>query len=194
MIFMNRIILLLFFLTSCSSLDMSYFSLFKEGFLGNSIDMNSDYIKNLRYSYIKVSYGNREAIFVLAFVNEDGSFTWIGPEREKIKTNQGTVIEVLGTEFDFKVNSYFQSNLNYNNQKIDHSYFIDLYNPDAFQVEVYEVKQEADKETIVIYKLIPAFNWAAEDKIYYSQGNVIKSITNISPLKKPLIIEYTFKY
>ena len=99
------LVLLSLLINSCASfdpsIDLGYFRYWKEGFAGNSIDVDEKYINSMDYSFIKVKQGRNEAIFVLSTIDENGYENWIGLDNNRIVTFNGLIIRTSGLDTDF---------------------------------------------------------------------------------------------
>jgi hypothetical protein len=189
----------LFLLTSCSSIDYTYFTNAKNLFSRNDIKLSNSFIDNFRYSFIKVSYKKNDAIFVLSRVLEDGSYEWVGSNYEIIRTKGGTIIETIGLESDIK---FYDSELpDFKNFKSS-SHFIDLYDPDLiFEKLVFnhlstELIEDNSiiEEIVIIRRSNNSIGWISKDTYIYRDGIIFKSIQAINPLRPNIEIEFYFKY
>ena len=189
----------IFLVTSCASIDYTYFNNVKNIFSRNEIDVTDSFIDGFEYSFIKVSYGRNDAIFVLARVLNDGSFEWIGSNYEVIRTKGGTIIETMGLESDIK---FYDSQLpDFKNFKSS-SHYIDLYDPDLIYEKLafrYLDTKPAKKDSIydqvvTIQRASKTIGWESIDIYFYKDGAIRKSIQKINPLKPPIEIAFFLKY
>jgi len=187
------------FVSSCTSIDYTYFNNIKNTFARNEINVTESFIKNFEYSFIKVSYKKNDAIFVLARVLEDGSYEWIGANYEVIITKSGTIIETIGLESDIK---FHESQLpDFKNFKTS-SHYIDLYNPNlVFEKLSFNyldtklpVKDLNYDQVITIQRVSETIGWHSKDIYFYNKGAIKRSIQKINPLKPPIEITFFFKY
>ena len=202
---MNKLlaITLIPLLSSCASIDYSYFSDFKRLLTRNAIEVSDSYISNAKYSFIKVSHSRNDAIFVLSEVSSSGIQSWIGSNYEVIKTKHGLIVETQGLESDIKL---YSSAFNDVMGLCNYSSFINLYNPDLVYAKItFNAKDGCDdRDTldglgldsgiITLERQAPRIGWSSKDTYVYEDGVVIKSIQKINPLSEPFVIEFYYKF
>ena len=102
----KRSLFIFIFMTSCASIDYSYFSDLRNYYSKNKILIDELFIDNQDYSFIKVSNSKNDAVFILSNIDQFGVFEWIGSNKESIKTKDGLIIETKGLSSDIKFYSY----------------------------------------------------------------------------------------
>lgn len=125
----KSLISIVFFMTSCSAIDLGYVRLYQEALADKSIQVDQNFIDSVDYSFMHVKQGDAEAIFILSDSSENVN-TWIGSNYEKIVTYKGLIVMTSGLEQDFK---FVRSNLKHikeNHLINDFESIISLTNPD----------------------------------------------------------------
>ncbi|MDC1107681.1 YjbF family lipoprotein [Gammaproteobacteria bacterium] len=196
-------ITLISLLSSCSSLDYSYFSDFKNAFERNTIEVSDVYIENAPYSFIKVSYSRNEAIFVLSKISSSGIEEWIGSNYEVIKTKNGLIVETQGLDSDIK---FYSTDFNNLMELAQFSSYVNLYNPDIIYEKIDFKSKDTDLvqsgesdlnsniQVIKFQRKSSKIGWSSKDTYFYKNGVVVKSIQKINPLREPLTIDFYYKF
>ena len=202
---MNKLlaIALIPLLSSCASIDYSYFSDFKRLFTRNAIEVSDSYVGNAKYSFIKVSHSRNDAIFVLSEVSPSGIYSWIGSNYEVIKTKHGLIVETQGLDYDIK---FYSLDFNDVRELCNYSSYINLYNPDLVYAKItfngedgcvtYDSTRGSgsDSGIVKLERQVSSIAWSSKDTYVYRDGVVIKSIQRINPLRDPFFIEFYYKY
>ena len=197
---MIKIISLLFLLSSCASIDYSYFEDFKNVISRNEILIDQSYIDNQEFSFLKVSNSKNDAIFVLSTISKSGVYEWIGSNNERIKTKDGLIIETYGLESDIK---FYYHNFLFSEGVSGINSYIDLYNPDLIYAKISLIQKSArfyldedskEIEVIEYQRLCPEIGWNAKDIYIYKGNTIYKSIQQINPFMDPLKLTFYFKY
>lgn len=198
---MIRITIPLFLLlTSCASVNYSYFSDLKNVISKNKLNVDESFIQDQPYSFIKISNSKNDAIFVLANITESGIYEWVGQNYERIKTKDGLIIETFGLESDIKFHHHNFSILD-DASKIDS--YINLYNPDLYY-EAISLKKEAsvtsindmneEIKVIKFVKSVPGIGWTAKESFTFKNNIIFKTKQSINPHMDHLVITFYFKY
>lgn len=182
--------------SSCSSVDNSYFGYFQNYISGNKIEINDDLIKRISYSFIKVSLGRNDAIFVLSTVDDLGIYTWVGSNYEIIKTYKGLVVFSNIPDMNFDLIS---SNINFDFTSNAFTLYGNLYDPDLYHQSIHyklvSRVQNAKGYMNTYLKTIKAINWEVTEKVQLNQrGLVIESEQFLNPLKKKLVVNYYYQF
>jgi hypothetical protein len=90
-------------ISSCASINYSYFSDFKNALSKNEIIVDQVFIDSQDFSFIKVSNTKNDAIFVLSSISPEGIYKWVGSNFEIIKTKGGLILETRWTAIRYKV-------------------------------------------------------------------------------------------
>lgn len=195
------IIIFVISISSCASIDYSYFgslaSLFPQKFVVSKTDFN-----NIEYSFIHIRSKNNNAIYVLSEITNNNEFIWIGPEYEKIKTINGLITY-------FETNDYKYELLSSNtlNSIYESKWVTNFYSPDALFLPTTLFFHKDIESTFIqlgnhyetkkrkIRKTIPAIKFATTDYVEFNdKGLAIYTEQKLSPLRKPLFIEFYYKY
>ena len=198
-----KILAVILFLSSCSSLNFTYpyFDFWQNALFRNNIDVSEAYIDDQKYSFIHVSYKDNDAIFVLSGIDGD-VYTWVGANLEKIKTYKGLIIETYNIQPDIKIdtkdlskiiNSDFQENTYFFNLSID--------NPSIFALPIkYKLIKKSNnddgKHSITYKKDSDIIRWKNKDKIVFDSrsGLPIHSSISITPLEPNIELHFYYKY
>ena len=153
---MIKILALLFLITSCGNLPITYIQNFSSvnsvifGFPDSEItqDIYDDY----EFSFIKVKFARGPtSILILAYV-EDDIYQWVGVEDVSIYTKYGRVIKTTGLPHNFEINDPKSNNI-YNSSPVITSNRINkLVN------FLRQAIRPADKKSESIYESINLFN------------------------------------
>jgi hypothetical protein len=196
-------IALISLLSSCASVDYSYFSDFKRLLARNTIAVSDSYISNMKYSFIKVSHARNEAIFVLSDVSSTGIHTWIGANYEVIKTKHGLIVETRGLDSDIK---FYSSGFNDMTELSNYSSYINLYNPDlVYEKIIFNTKDinttqpnksdlDLKVHVVELERQVLNIGWASKDTYFYKNGIIIKSIQKTNPLRDHFTINFYYKF
>jgi len=196
----KRYLVLSILLTSCASLDYSYFADIKNYYSRNSILVDQSFIDNQNYSFIKVSNSKNDAIFALSNIDQFGVYEWIGVNYERIKTKDGLIIETKGLRSDIKFYSY---NFSIKENRSSFNSQINLYNPDLIFADVTlrrdsltsSENSSGSEVTVLKYtRLVPEIGWKAKDSYTFKDGMIYKSVQQINPMLEPLEISFYYKY
>ncbi|MDB9907196.1 YjbF family lipoprotein [Gammaproteobacteria bacterium] len=188
------------FLTSCSSIDYSYFNDLRNVFSKNTILVDQSFIAKQDYSFIKVSNSKNDALFILSNIDQFGVYEWIGSNYESIKTKDGLIIETKGLRSDIKFYSYDISILE---KALSFSSQIDLYNPDLIYADItlsrnssttYKNSKGNEMNVFQYTRTVPEIGWKAKESYTFKDGVIYKSIQQINPMLDPLEINFYFKY
>jgi len=196
----KRSLFIFIFMTSCASIDYSYFSDLRNYYSKNKILIDELFIDNQDYSFIKVSNSKNDAVFILSNIDQFGVFEWIGSNKESIKTKDGLIIETKGLSSDIKFYSYDFSILdkaaNFNSQ-------IDLYNPDLIFANItlrrdssttYKNSKGNEMSVFQYTRIVPEIGWKAKESYTFKDGVIHKSMQQINPMLDPLEINFYIKY
>jgi hypothetical protein len=186
----------IFILNSCSTLDTSYFGYLKNYIQGNSIVISNESMLNIKYSFIKISFGRSDAVLVLSSINEDEVFTWIGSNFEVVKTFKGIIVYSNIPNILFDLPSF---NIDFSFKQKYFSFFANLYEPDLeHQIVNYELisrKESKDGYVNIYRKEMKSINWVVNEEFYLNnRGLVTKSIQYINPLKNKLVVNFYYQY
>lgn len=193
---MIRILILIVpFLSSCSSFDLGYFAILREA-MSNSKISNLENLDSKNISYLKASLGRNQATFVLSDYS-NGLETWIGSNGQKILTIQGLVVKTQG----------LQSNINYYEIKKIAEIFlkgafvtsVDFSSPEliytSLALELTEVLITKDCDKLYIYKKVyKDFPYSNKEFFCFKNGKPKYSIQKLTPLEKELKLEFFYKY
>lgn len=160
--YMIKTLAILFLLTSCGNLPITYIQNFSSvnsvifGFPDSEItqDVYDDY----EFSFIKVKFARGPAsILILAYV-EDDIYQWVGIEDVSIYTRYGRVIRTTGLPHNFEINDPKSNNI-YNSSPIITSTKYTTSNRINNLVNFFRTAiRPADKGSESIYESINLFN------------------------------------
>ncbi|MEK9779848.1 MAG: hypothetical protein VW894_00005 [Gammaproteobacteria bacterium] len=183
--------------TSCAlpiSLDYSYFGYFKNTFFPPEFRFDQEYYEEAGFSYLRVKHKKREAVFVLANI-EDNVFTWVGSESETIKTYQGIIIEMNGVYnfFAFKNDlSYFNLSImdnpiryTFNNPRL-------VMHPFTFKLESIEITEECTDYTY--RRESKVIGLSSQENICLDGKLPIRSSQKVNNLIDKFELEFNYKF
>lgn len=131
---LTRFSLFIFFLNSCSTtkIDTFYFDIYKDLIFGKSkVDFTE---LNIDYSYVNISYGKLEAIFVLSGIDSDGVELWVGSDRSRIWTYKGLIVRTVGLDNDFRIENIVNSVIQ-QHPRTAYQSFVSLIDPELLFIK-----------------------------------------------------------
>lgn len=206
MICMTRIPIVLLFLSSCSAISYGELpGIIKESVFGVDFEVTNKFYDSQPYSFAKIKVGRSiVAITVLAKV-QNGTYTWLSQDGERIYTRDGKIIETEGLAHDIKI-------LDSNNLKpISFAEFttntvkfqeilLQLDKPHAIvnhSLSFSELGLDDSYFDTMLYK--EAFDsgklvWK-NDNLYWvdTKGRVIKTEQHIHPMMPKITMEFYYK-
>jgi len=196
MIFMIRNnLFILFFIFSCSNVDLGYINLINDRFSKNRIDDLQPFY-DTGYSFIKVTRGRNQAIFILGDY-DNGVESWYGPQKEVIQTFKGLIIFTDKLPFNMR---YHNVSLN----KFPLSYKITghttLFNPRADYLETefkkikYEDHDKCEYDLVTYQRKISVIKDSENFSFCYNQsGDASYSIQKIHPRDQEIKINFYYQ-
>ena len=176
----KRYLFISIFLTSCASVDYSYFNDLKNYYSKSKILVDQSFIDKQDYSFIKVSNSKNDAVFILSNIDHFGVYEWIGSNYESIKTKDGLIIETSGLRSDIKFYSYDisipEKALSFNSQ-------IDLHNPDLIFAEITLIRNSAttyknskgnEMNVFEYTRIVPEIGWKAKESYTFKRRRDIQ--------------------
>lgn len=196
MIRQSFLVLLVFF-QSCS-IDLGYIQLLREATAQNRIEITDELSKSIDASFIKVSKGRNDAIFVLSnSVNHLD--TWVGSNFEKVITYKGLVVKTLGLEYDIAFNtldyqnnlfiSNFLSTISFSNPEYKFAEATFILN----EKDLINTNSDCDRE-IIYTKEISHIGFSFDDWFCFKDNRISRTIQRISPFDDEIIIEFHYKF
>jgi hypothetical protein len=201
----NFIFILIIFVSSCStnqppvSLDLGYITIFREALFNQNTKIDPSSESNIKYSYIKISQGRNQAIFILRSSN-NGLNTWIGPNLEKIITYQGLILKTSGLDQDFEFTPDSIEAITLNHLKSDFLVTGSLTNPllPRSKIRFNYIKSSTSKKCkkLILYKrsIISLNSKFKESYCINEGGNIVSSTQRLSPLGDELKIDFNYRY
>jgi hypothetical protein len=185
---------IIFFISSCTNVDLGYINLLSDRFSGNKISDLKPYY-DTGYSFIRISRARNQAIFILGDY-DNGLETWYGPQKEVIQTYKGLIISSDKLPFNIRLH-----NLQINEFPFEQmSYgYITLLDPRADYLELKFIKVDSgsndDCQNYYSYeRFIPSIR---DKQIFYfcydSSGKTIYSRQKSHPLDEEIFIEYFYQ-
>lgn len=193
------------FLSTCSvaptvKLDLGYVTLFREGLSPNNIEVDTAFENQLVSSFIKITQGKNQAIFVLRS-SIAGVEKWIGSNSESIITFKGLIIETSGLNQNFKLNHQQLDQVYLNHLGADYEVAASITNPllpsTSLDFNISKIASGAGAcfEEIKYQRLFKALNASFTDKFCLNKlKKVIRSVQQLSPLEKEIVIDFYYKY
>jgi hypothetical protein len=213
---MIKLIFLILLFSSCSSLtiDTGPFGPVKNFIIKEKINIDDEFISSMRFSFILVTFERNQAIFVLSNISNDGIYTWIGANNERIKTLNGMIIEIYNFDPEFSINFIKDINLTKNFPQIGNDFFklrVSLSKPDleflllnysriieSNSIKLPWVNSSKKKKDYSLLVQFKKFNkdigWNAVDSYYILNDQVIQTTQSINPLYPPLKLQFFYKY
>lgn len=201
MISLSRKLLILFYLSACSTINTGYFDIFYENFKSDNLGSTAELKASIPYSFIRVNYGKREAIFVLQRIDENGIEYWVGASQEVIVTFKGLILSTKGLDSDYSIyeKDWLLSSANHLKQ----SYINNIYlrNPDLkFAESSNQLLHKGSTKNCSIYvsyeKVIRGIGFREKDFYCFgSDSNIMLTEQYLFPLtRSPIKIEFHYQY
>ena len=199
----NSLVFTSILISSCASyvpnIDLGYFRYWKEGFAGNKIIVDDQYINSMDYSFIKIKKGRSEAIFVLSTVDENGYESWVGLD-SRIVTFNGLILSTSGLDTDFNFEEFTSNEwkMNFSDGK-KYSGNISLSNPELYRTNATfkYISSQVTKGCDALHTLSRNYEdigFNSSDTYCFSRGVIKSSRQRLSPFSKTLEIDFYYKY
>ena len=201
-----RILFISLIFSSCSTnINYGYFEMYANAIFKERINIDTEFIDSVDYSFIKARYNRNEATLVLASI-ENGIMEWVGADLVTIKTKEGTIVETSGLASNI---SYYAEDVSNQLNKIsnfpDYSLHLYIDSPELIHTRVdfrflnKEFKQimhggsKKLVEQAIYEKRSSSIGWKSDDIFYIKDGLVIKTSQNLTPLAGKIEIEFYYK-
>jgi hypothetical protein len=196
----NFLVLSPLLLSSCASISYSEFiPLIKEVTIGGEeIELSEEYIQKQPYSFLRVDLGKGANIIMVLQKVENGLYTWVSQNKEKIITYNGKIIKTEGLIHNIEILNhlqfkYFSSSNNYSG-----TYNTLLKNPKAFIEQKFNISLIEDGDTLLFKEKISIDPLDSEFSNFYwldrKTGQPILSKQNIHPSLSTIRLDYIYKY
>ncbi len=205
MIYMIRIFLVLFFVSSCSFISYSdTLPLLRTAILGvPEIDIDQKFYDDREYSFAYMRVGRQASVILsLKSISKEGIYEWVSAGDERVFTYNGKIIKTHGVVYDME---YLNSEKELFKQ--DSTLLIKLENPHAiteqnieFSKKENSILKRFDKEINVQIDeelvLTKGFRWKYKNEYFVDikNGYVIKATQRIHPELPVLEIDYYYKF
>ncbi|MDC1387761.1 YjbF family lipoprotein [Gammaproteobacteria bacterium] len=195
----------LIFLSACSALpmvklDLGYVTLFREGLSSNNIEVDAEFKNQMVSSFIKITQGKNQAIFVLRS-SVAGVEKWIGSNSESLITFKGLIIETSGLNQNFKLHHQQLDQVYLNHLVTDYEVTASITNPllpsTLLDLNILKIAYGAGicSEEIKYVRLFKALSSNFTDVFCLDKSKkVIRSVQQLSPLEKEIVIDFYYKY
>jgi len=101
---MTRIPMVLLFLSSCSAISYSELpGLVKDSVFGVDFEVTNEFYDSQPYSFAKIKVGRSIVAITVLVKVQNGTYTWISQDGERIYTRDGKIIETDGLAHDIKI-------------------------------------------------------------------------------------------
>ncbi len=208
-----KLIILIFALSSCSSLpSLNYYEVAKDSakyITGrNDLKITNENFINQEYSFIKVKFGRSTPITMILAYADEGIFEWVDAESRRIYTYNGKIIELDGFRNDLKI-QHPNSKISNFYASTGTNYAVDFYNPTLLSLNINSkissnqskkfklIRLDKEEEFTKVEEVIdaPLINWSAKN-IYFldKDSQIFKSKQHVHPRMPVITIEYYVKY
>tara|TARA_B100001057_G_C22675683_1_gene881707 strand:+ start:208 stop:849 length:642 start_codon:yes stop_codon:yes gene_type:complete len=208
-----KLVILIFTLSSCSSLpSLNYFEAAKDSakyITGrNDFEITNENFINQEYSFIKVRLGRSTPFFMVLAYADQGVFEWVDADSRKIYTYKGKIIELDGFKNDLKIQNPHSKITNLYTSA-SNNYAVDFYSPTLLSLNVnssistnqnkqFTLKRlDKEEEFIRIEEVLnaPLINWTKKNIYYLDRDNqIFKTKQHVHPRMPAITIEYYTKY
>lgn len=194
-------LLLLLLVHSCAFISYSeIIPLVKEvTFGGESIELTDEYIAKQPYSFIRIDLGKGANIIMVLQKIENGFYTWISEDEEKITTYNGKIVNTSGLIFN--INTINPSKFKYfsNSNLYTGTYDIFLKDPMAYIEQDFEISMIEESDDYLLFE--EKINIAVLNKDYINYywldkitGMPKMTKQDIHPRLPSLSIDFVYKY
>ena len=205
-IYMIRLILVLFLVSSCSYINYGELpQVLRTSVFGVDIKIDQAFYDSQDYSFLKINIGKSVvAVLVLAEVIDD-QYTWVSENNEKIITQHGRIIDTYGLTYDVSILDAF--NLAPVHQKKDSDLLRQLRSPEALVHQSssidnigldhsYKHLNESTSSALYIENMhTDILKWKFKNKYWVNldNGRVLKSEQFIHPHLPLISLEFFYK-
>jgi hypothetical protein len=175
-------------------IDYSYFEYFKNAYFPEKIEIDYSVYDQINYSYLKILHQDREAVYVLATI-EDDIFTWVGKELETIKTFKGIIIEMTGP---YQLDSYKEDlkafDLSNQSNLLRYSFIDPELVMHPFQFELQNIEAQDDCTLVRYSRESKIIGFKSEEEVCYKKKLPIRSFQKLNNLIGSFELEFIYKF
>ncbi len=193
-------LLFLLLLQSCAFISYNQIvPLIKTATVGDDdVELSDEFIAQQSYSFIRVDLGKGANIIMVLQKINDGIYTWISNEGEKIITYNGKIIRTSGLIYNidiinFKDFKYFSPSNNYSG-----IFNVMLKDPSAFIEQEFVISLIDEGENLLFEENMKVDVLNSSYSNYYwldrKSGMPIKTKQKIHPMLPKLRIDFVYKY
>jgi hypothetical protein len=195
------LLLLLLFTQSCAFISYSeIIPLIKDVTVGGEdIELTNEYIAQQPYSFIRVDLGKGANIIMVLQKIENGFYTWVSEDEEKITTYNGKIINTAGLIFNMDIINPSMFKYFSNSNLYSGTYDTFLKDPKAYIEQDFQISMVEEGEDFLLFeeKIVVKVLNTEYSNFYWldrTSGLPKKTKQDIHPSLPTLRIDFIYKY
>lgn len=166
---------------------------------GEDIELTNEYIAQQPYSFIRVDLGKGANIIMVLQKIENGFYTWVSEDEEKIMTYNGKIINTAGLIFNMDIINPSMFKYFSNSNLYSGTYDTFLKDPKAYIEQDFQISMVEEGEDYLLFeeKIVVKVLNAEYSNFYWldrTSGLPKKTKQDIHPSLPTLRIDFIYKY
>jgi hypothetical protein len=166
---------------------------------GEDIELTNEYIAQQPYSFIRVDLGKGANIIMVLQKIENGFYTWVSEDEEKIMTYNGKIINTAGLIFNMDIINPSMFKYFSNSNLYSGTYDTFLKDPKAYIEQDFQISMVDEGEDYLLFeeKIVVKVLNAEYSNFYWldrTSGLPKKTKQDIHPSLPTLRIDFIYKY
>lgn len=166
---------------------------------GEDIELTNEYIAQQPYSFIRVDLGKGANIIMVLQKIENGFYTWVSEDQEKITTYNGKIINTAGLIFNMDTINPSMFKYFSNSNLYSGTYDTFLKDPKAYIEQDFQISMVEEGEDYLLFeeKIVVKVLNAEYSNFYWLDrisGLPKKTKQDIHPSLPTLRIDFIYKY
>ncbi|MDC1165014.1 YjbF family lipoprotein [Gammaproteobacteria bacterium] len=190
MIYITRYLIVILFIQSCAIVQpMDTPKIIKSLIFGvDQIEVTDSFFDEMEYSFARVTIGrSASAILVLSSI-DNGFYTWLGSNNERIITVDGKIIYTVGLQHNIN----FLDFVSFKSPGTEYTHMLELYDPSAM-IEI-KLIHSLSEGLIVENFNSSVIDWHGENYYYLNKlGQIRMSVQHYHPMAPKVTIDFFFK-
>lgn len=166
---------------------------------GEDIELTNEYIAQQPYSFIRVDLGKGANIIMVLQKIENGFYTWVSEDEEKITTYNGKIINTAGLIFNMDIINPSMFKYFSNSNLYSGTYDTFLKDPKAYIEQDFQISMVDEGEDYLLFeeKIVVKVLNTEYSNFYWldrTSGLPKKTKQDIHPSLPTLRIDFIYKY
>lgn len=166
---------------------------------GEDIELTNEYIAQQPYSFIRVDLGKGANIIMVLQKIENGFYTWVSEDEEKIMTYNGKIINTAGLIFNMDIINPSMFKYFSNSNLYSGTYDTFLKDPKAYIEQDFQISMVEEGEDYLLFeeKIVVKVLNAEYSNFYWldrTSGLPKKTKQDIHPSLPTLRIDFIYRY